>query len=374
MLDDERSSDSGSSIATEAYNSEDEHPGPDHRVDIPVRTLREREREFSQLLCAKGLRIVEMRPDGNCLFRALAHNVWHDAEQHVGLRARVMQYLVQERDYFSQFVAEDFARYVRRKGREGTHGNHLELQAAAELFGRAIEVYSYGDTPATIVDSWSSAAGAVNGNPGCAPEPIRLSFHRGCHYNSVVSANGGGKAAGKIAMSDVRQAEMEWRAGTEAFVNEEEMERAVMALSLVEATRGDSGVGSSSSGSSAMMVPSDVLALVNLGYSEDVAYDAYRVAGNGGLMHMVRYVTSDRAKCKSAGGGGDVASGGGGGGHASGKERRGGGAVEADNLELSVGTSSAALAAHVRAGSAASAGGGSAPKSRKETTRSTTDE
>ena len=275
------SSDSGSTATTEGYNSEDEHPLRVETPEVPMRTLREREDEFAAQLAAKSLRIVEMCPDGNCLFRALAHSVWNDQERHAAVRASVMQYLVQERDYFSQFVSEDFVRYVRRKSREGTHGNHLELQAAAELFGRPIEVFSYAATPSTIIDSWGASP-----DPSTAPEPIRLSFHRGNHYNAILPVNRPEKSAKQFA--DAAHLE-QWHGPPETIAVQEELERAVMALSLVEATRGDAAAGSASSSSA--VVPSAVLALVNSGYPEERAFDAYRIAGHGGLSEMIRYLS-----------------------------------------------------------------------------------
>lgn len=212
-----------------------------------------------------------MRPDGNCLFRALAHILWQDADAHMRLRLRVMDYVVQERDYFSQFVAEDFKRYCRRKMREGVHGNHLELQAAAELFGRVIEVYSYDKTPSTVINPWGDGDGDRARGESL---PIRLSFHRGSHYNAVVEIEGKeAKRGGGVAIQcDVGEEE------------EEELERAVLALSLVEAVGGGVG-GSSSMG----RVPNNVLALIHLGYGEDRAWEAYRMAGDGGLRGMIRF-------------------------------------------------------------------------------------
>ncbi|PXF44633.1 OTU domain-containing protein 5 [Gracilariopsis chorda] len=283
--DDERASDSGSSAHNEGYNSEDEHPAA--RPELPARTQREREAAFVAQLAARGLRIIEMRPDGNCLFRALAHAVWNDAEKHTALRAAVMQYLLQERDYFSQFVAEDFVRYVRRKKRDGTHGNHLELQAAAELFGRPIEVYAYSSTPATVIEAWGSAAAA---DTSSTSEPIRLSFHRRSHYNALEPFNGLDKSAKRAAAEAAEQ--LAWRTAADAHATEDEIERAVMALSLVEASRAEHVAGSASSSTAA--VPSSVLALINSGYSEESASEAYRVAGHGGLSEMIRYLTKGR--------------------------------------------------------------------------------
>lgn len=233
-----------------------------------------------------------MRPDGNCLFRALAHALWGDAELHAPLRAKVIDYLVQESDYFSQFVAEDFARYVRRKSRDGTHGNHLELQAAAELFARPIEVYSYSSNPSTIIDSWDTHAA---GSSARRPEPVRLSFHRGSHYNVVEPV---AAANEKRAIQAKRDKDSQWRAAVDARATQDEMERAVLALSLVEASRGESAAGSSAS-SSAPVLPSTVLALIHAGYTEERAKEAYQVAGHGGLAEMVRYLTTDFFNPKS---------------------------------------------------------------------------
>lgn len=48
------------------------------------------------------------------------------------------------RDYFSQYVTEDFAKYVNRKRQEFTHGNHIEMQAMSEMYNRNVEVFCYG--------------------------------------------------------------------------------------------------------------------------------------------------------------------------------------------------------------------------------------
>lgn len=191
----DRESDSGSSQATEAYNSEDEHGA--RAADVAAAaavaaagdvglgslelTLEEREAAFRAELARVQWRIAVVRADGNCLFRALAYAIWGDEELHAQLRARVMDYIADERDYFSQFVAEDFRRYVRRKRRDGTHGNHVELQAAADMLNVRIEVYAYSLMPVAVIDGWNRRT--ESGAP-----PVRLSFHRGSHYNVVVGS------------------------------------------------------------------------------------------------------------------------------------------------------------------------------------------
>ena len=47
-------------------------------------------------------------------------------------------------DYFSQYVTENFTAYVNRKRNDRCMGNHIEMQAMAEMFNRTIEVFQYG--------------------------------------------------------------------------------------------------------------------------------------------------------------------------------------------------------------------------------------
>lgn len=79
-------------------------------------------------------------------------------------------------DYFSQYVTENFADYIRRKRCEHIHGNHIEIQALSEIFNRPIQVYHYSSEPINIENCQKTDN-----------EPIRLSYHRNTHYNSIVN-------------------------------------------------------------------------------------------------------------------------------------------------------------------------------------------
>lgn len=87
-----------------------------------------------------------------------------------------MDYMEKNRDYFSQYVTENFSDYIQRKRSDHIHGNHIEIQAMSELFNRAIQVFDYSNDPINIFQGASE-----NEN-----EPIRLSYHRNTHYNSIV--------------------------------------------------------------------------------------------------------------------------------------------------------------------------------------------
>ena len=47
-------------------------------------------------------------------------------------------------DYFSNYVTEDFTSYINRKRKNNCHGNHIEMQAMAEMYNRPVEVYQDG--------------------------------------------------------------------------------------------------------------------------------------------------------------------------------------------------------------------------------------
>ncbi|KRY13548.1 OTU domain-containing protein 5-A, partial [Trichinella patagoniensis] len=131
----------------QGYNSEDEY---DEELNTGV-DEDQLDRNFEDALkTAKGFIIKKMKADGACLFRAV--------------------------DYFSQFVTESFSDYIARKSLSYSHGNHIEMQAMAELFNRPIEVYQYNIEP---INTFLS-------NKNTNDPPIRLSYHRSIHYNSVV--------------------------------------------------------------------------------------------------------------------------------------------------------------------------------------------
>eukprot|EP01132_Coremiostelium_polycephalum_P002711 gene2711-3364_t len=119
-----------------------------------------------------------MKEDGNCLFRSIADQIYGDQEMHNLIREKCMDYMEAERDHFSQFVTEDFNEYIKRKRSDKVYGNNTEMQAMAELFNRPIEVYYKSLEPINIFH------GSYKGN-----SPLRLSYHRGNHYDSICDIN-----------------------------------------------------------------------------------------------------------------------------------------------------------------------------------------
>lgn len=144
-------------------------------------TVEELESGFERLMNRKGYQIKPMKGDGACLFRAVADQLYGDEEMHAQVRHLCMNYIADNRDHFADFIAnEDFDDYVARKRRDDVHGNHVEIQAIAEMFNRPVHVYEYSDVPKNIYES--SSAG--NDNP-----PLRLTYHCASHYNSLIDPN-----------------------------------------------------------------------------------------------------------------------------------------------------------------------------------------
>lgn len=99
-----------------------------------------------------GLSIRKVAPDGNCLFRALADQLWGDQSRHVEVRQRICDHLEKHPEDVGDFVAgfldprgnetyeESYARYVDVMRQQGTYGGHVELLAACKVFRRSIRL------------------------------------------------------------------------------------------------------------------------------------------------------------------------------------------------------------------------------------------
>lgn len=155
------------------------------------------ESRFAQRLYeVRGLRIQEVKGDGACMFRAVAAQVYGDEEKHLDVRLNCIEYIARNREHFSQFITEDFDAYLTRKRQPEVHGNHVELQAISEIYGRQIEIYEYDtskDFDFPYISSFLIVEPVITFHPitveanvvGEHP-PLMLSYHGNVHYNCVV--------------------------------------------------------------------------------------------------------------------------------------------------------------------------------------------
>uniref|UniRef100_A0A3B4E3F8 ubiquitinyl hydrolase 1 n=1 Tax=Pygocentrus nattereri TaxID=42514 RepID=A0A3B4E3F8_PYGNA len=165
-------------------NSEDEYENALRLQTVDPATVEQQEQWFEKALKEKkGFVIKRMKEDGACLFRAVADQVYGDQDMHDVVRKHCMDYLVKNADYFSSYVTEDFTTYINRKRKSNCHGNHIEMQAMAEMYNRPVEVYQYG------IVSLPEPINTFHSIHQNNDEPIRVSYHRNIHYNSVVNPN-----------------------------------------------------------------------------------------------------------------------------------------------------------------------------------------
>ena len=139
-----------------------------------------REIELAQIrdnwLNSRGLDIVDVKADGNCLYRSIAGQIGEDYLRVRDIAASQMQ---RNPDDYSQFIDENFASYVEKVRSSDDWGGQIELRAIAEALQRPIEIYEASTAPLTMGEQF------VDG------EILRVAFHRhyyalGEHYNTVV--------------------------------------------------------------------------------------------------------------------------------------------------------------------------------------------
>lgn len=162
-----------------AANSEDEH-GAGSLSPLGHAAQETLELAFEERLRKRGLLIRRMAKDGNCLFRSLADRIYGDAEMHDVVRRLCMDHVEREREHFSAYITQDFAAYVARKRHDRVFGNHLEIQAASEIYNRRIHVYD--DSSDEPINAFSAPAPP----DGVRAAPLRLTYHGRSHYNALV--------------------------------------------------------------------------------------------------------------------------------------------------------------------------------------------
>ncbi|KAG2286112.1 hypothetical protein Bca52824_045716 [Brassica carinata] len=242
------------------------------------------------------------------------------------------------RDHFSQFITEGFTSYLKRKRRNKVYGNNVEIQALAEMYNRPIHIYSYSTEPINI----------FQGSYNTDTPPIRLSYHHGNHYNSLVDPHrltvGAGLGFGSLSGRHVDREQVkaaikaqqehqidnallaEGRYYSDLELTEKEIERSVMEASraeyLMEWSKPRIGPASNAETSSSgartdwkqkeavkektvVMSSSSIDMVLSMGFSYTQAMEAYSIFGDD-VDSIVCYVletscgsTNNRRKGKA---------------------------------------------------------------------------
>lgn len=95
---------------------------------------------------------------------------------HKLIRAKCMQYISVERDYFKNFIdgGEDYIdEYIARKSVLGCWGDDIEIQAMTEIYDIPMEIYAYDNRPMKTFHEASPEEMALK----ASKIPFRLSYH-----------------------------------------------------------------------------------------------------------------------------------------------------------------------------------------------------
>lgn len=153
--------------------------------------------KLDNILRKKQLKIYDIDADGDCLYRAVEHqlSIADDSEQKFTfreLRDKTSQYMLDNADDFMPFLIndhgdlmslQDYKSYCNRISRTKEWGGHLELTAISQFTKKIIHIYQAENDAPIVIEPRIS----LNKNP------IILSFHKhlyhlGEHYNSLVKS------------------------------------------------------------------------------------------------------------------------------------------------------------------------------------------
>ena len=110
-------------------------------VEPPVASGREGASLLEKRLASLRLRTVRMGDDGNCQFRALAHGLFGDQEDHQRVRDTCVEHMRRRRVEYEVFFGSDaFDEYAASMALARTWGDELTLRACSDAFQCVIHV------------------------------------------------------------------------------------------------------------------------------------------------------------------------------------------------------------------------------------------
>ena len=147
---------------------------------------------FRRAMAAAGFKIVKIRGDGNCLFRAASFLMFGNEDHHAEIRKAICDHMREQANRFMVMVDPPTAMSLNAYcdvmehpvvGGVGEWGNQPEITAMEEVYDRRVDIYEAGH---------GSEPRKTDFGNGVLPEgldgvtPLRLSRHNANHYNAVV--------------------------------------------------------------------------------------------------------------------------------------------------------------------------------------------
>ena len=177
-LNDQKNDAAGGETATDA--SEKKSGKSKQREELPSAYSFEddlnHERFLSQLR-ENGFELVPIQGDGNCLFRAIAHQMTGNDDFHQEYRTRIVNYISRERDDFEPFIENGmgFLNYIDNLSELGTFGGQDCIVAFSRLERVKVCVHEV-DCPVLVI-----SAENIKDCSKC----IHLAYHNQEHYSSL---------------------------------------------------------------------------------------------------------------------------------------------------------------------------------------------
>lgn len=159
------------------------------------RERRIEEEKLGKLLRAANLRLHNIEADGDCLYRAIEHQLSKSSEcikklTFQELREATSNYMLENPDNFLPFLTtesgdlmnkQEYENYCHRIARTKEWGGNAELSAIANIIEKPIHIFQADSRQPIIIEPSNSKQNRA---------PILLSFHKylyhlGEHYNSL---------------------------------------------------------------------------------------------------------------------------------------------------------------------------------------------
>jgi len=151
---------------------------------------------FDKRMKLYGMTIVDVEGDGNCLFRAVSHQLYNNESHHLELRHLCVEHMRRHTKRFEIYCTSKFEDHLKRMALPCVWADYLEIRALEEIIDRLFYIYSPDSTE--VKDSSgefvvNSEPKPMNINYSEQPllqdvTPIKLSYHGRSHYNSVVDS------------------------------------------------------------------------------------------------------------------------------------------------------------------------------------------
>ena len=100
--------------------------------------------EHNQSQNNKQFCIFKTTPDGNCLYRALSHQIYKNEDYYKTVKSNLLEYILINKNFYKDFIVggiENIPLYIKIKNLEGVWGDNIELHAFYELYDVNIDIY-----------------------------------------------------------------------------------------------------------------------------------------------------------------------------------------------------------------------------------------